>query len=144
MKRQEHLEKEFEVAYNNAVVVKNNIDLKTAIGKKELVIISEDAALYERLLKKVPKENVAAGAKNTGRILAVLGVAISVLSAGLFSFVGIPMAIAGGALGAAGLVLDDYKDYSLYLDYDKKAVIFFKVKGSPKLNLPASPQKLIR
>ena len=144
MTKQEQQERDFEEAYQKAVVVKDSVALKTAIGKKELVIISEDPVLYERLLNKMPKEKTAATAKKAGGILAVLGVAISVLSFGLFSFVGVPMAIAGGALGATGLILDDYKDYSLFLNYDKQTVIFFKVKGYPRLNLPTKRKKLIR
>ena len=140
----ERQEKEFEEAYKKAVLVKNDVELRTAIGKKELIIISEDPILYERLLNKMPKERVVAGTKKAGSLLATLGVAISVLSYGLLSFVGVPMVIAGSALGAAGCVLDDYKEYSLFLNYDKQNVIFFKIKGDPKLKLPSKSKKLIR
>ena len=144
MTKREQQEREFEEAYQKAVVVKDSVALKTAIGQKELVIISEDPILYERLLNKMPKEKTAATAKKTGGILVVLGVAISVLSFGLFSFVCVPMSIEGGALCATVLILDDYKDYSLFVNYDKQTVIFFKVKGSPRLNLPTKHKKLTR
>ena len=144
--KETEIEKAWEEAVNNAIHVTNDVDLKTAIGKKALVIISSDSTLYERLLKKMPKENVSAGGKRLGKVLVWLGAAITVLSFGAFAFVGVPMAGAGAVLGAAGLVLDDYKDYSLFLDYDNKQVAFFKVKGTPHLELPkgASPRKLVK
>lgn len=144
--KQAEIQKKWDEAAENAIHVTNKVDLKTAIGKKALVIISSDNELYERLLQKFPKENVASGAKSLGKVLMGLGAGISILSGGFFSFVGIPMAGIGAALGATGMVLDDYKDYILAMDYDKKQVIFFKVKGNPCLEMPkgASARKLTK
>jgi len=140
------MEKEWQEAVEKAVYVANTTDLKTEIGKKTLVIISTDAALYERLLQKMPKETISGGSKFLGKLLVGLGAAISILSFGLFSFIGVPMAAAGAALGVAGIALDDYKDYSLFIDYDAKTVMFLKTKGDPKLQLPSgiNPKKLIK
>ena len=144
--KQAEIQRKWEEAAENAIHVANNADLKTAIGKKALVIISSDQELYERLLQKFPKENVASGAKSLGKFLVGLGLGISILTGGFLSFVGIPMDGIGAAFGATGMVLDDYKDYILAMDYDKKQVIFFKVKGSPCLEMPknASAQKLTK
>lgn len=135
--RKRRLESEIERAPH----VNNDVDLKTAMGQKKLVIISSDPKLYERLLSKLPKENISSGSKKLGSFLVGVGVAISVASAGLFSFIGIPLAGAGAILGTTGLVLDDYKDYSLFLDYNSKEVIFVKVKGNPCLELPHGNSK---
>lgn len=135
-KKYAELEAVLEKALNNAVHVSNDLELKTAIGKKELAIISNDTVLYARLLEKIPKERVSAGSKSFGKLLVGLGAAISIMSFGLFAFIGVPMAGAGAVMGTIGIALDDYKDYSLALDYDKKEVVFLKVKGSPCLQIP--------
>lgn len=126
----------FKREYDKAVRVSNNIDLKTEMKKNSLVIISTDEKLYENLLKKFPKAKISKGAKKTGKFLTFAGVLISVLSAGFLSFVGIPMAGVGVVLGAAGLVLDDYEDYRVFINYDNKEIIFVKVKGVPRMELP--------
>jgi len=117
-----------------AVYVANNIELKTAVAKKSLFIISTDATLYAELLKKFPKEKVCKKTKTIGKVLATLGSLITVLSFGLFAFVGVPMAAAGAALGITGAALDDYKDYELFMDYDQKRVAFMKLKGTPRID----------
>ena len=79
-----------------------------------------------------------------GKVLISLGAAISILSFGAFAFIGVPIAGAGAVLGTVGIALDECKDYSLFLNYDKKEVMFVKVKGTPSLPLPKhiSPKKL--
>lgn len=145
-KKDAELEEMLRNALNNAVHVSNDLELKTAIGKKNLAIISNDIVLYARLLEKMPKEQVSSGTKSFGKLLIGLGAAISIMSFGLFSFIGVPMAAAGAVMGTIGVALDDYKDYSLVLDYDKKEVVFLKVKGSPCLKIPKgmTPKKLTK
>lgn len=140
-KKNEMLEQRFAQECARATRVNSDIDLKTAIGQKKLVIISSNQELYGRLLKKVPKENVSAGSKKLGGFLIALGTILSVATGGLFSFIGIPLAGAGAALGATGMVLDDYKDYSLFVIYEKKEVMFVKTKGTPCLELPKGTSK---
>lgn len=123
-------------AFEKAVCVDNEIDLKTEIGKKSLVIRSSDPKLYARLLGKLPKERVSVGVKGVGKLLAGFGAALTVMSFGALSFVGVPMVAMGAAVDIAGGALDDYKDYSLSMDYDNKQVIFVKIKGNPCLELP--------
>ena len=135
-KREEKKIQALKEAMDNAINVSDDLHLKTAIKQKSLVIISTDVNLYEKLLKKFPKEKVAMKTKGVGKTLTILGVLISVMSFGAFAFIGVPMAGAGVVLGAAGLVLEDYKDYSLFLDYDNMRVIFIKTEGSPSLDLP--------
>ena len=145
-RKQAELEKQWNDAVENAVHVANEVDLKTQIGKKALVIVSSDMELYTRLLQKFPKENMVSSAKSFGKGLIGLGLGISFLTGGFLSFIGIPLAGIGAAIGATGIVLEDYKDYILVMDYDNKMVTFFKVKGSPCLELPKniSPQKLTK
>lgn len=130
--RQEALRK----AIKNAKHINNDVDLKTAIGQKSLVIISSDSTLYQQLLQKFSKQKMAAKGKGWGKALAVTGVAITVLSSGILSSIGVPLIGAGAALGVTGMVLEDYKDYDLFMDYDNKQVIFVKVRGTPSLDLP--------
>lgn len=131
----EQREAAFTEAFNNSVHVTNSVDLRSEVCKKSLVIVSTEAALYEKLIERFPKAKVAKGSRTAGKVLVGLGTAITVLSFGAFSFVGIPIAGAGVALGSTGLVLDDYKDYTILMDYDEKRVIFIKTKGTPKLDV---------
>ena len=135
-KRNEELQERLDNEIKNATHVENDIDLRTAIGLKKLVIISSDLKLYERLLKKAPKESIASGSKKLGGILIGLGAFLTIATSGFLAFVGVPIAGAGAALGATGLVLDDYKDYSLFLSYSTNTVMFIKTKGTPCLELP--------
>lgn len=139
-------ERKLQMAIQNAVYVASEVELKSAIGKKELAIISTNASLYERLLKKYPKESVVSGTKRLGKWLAGIGIAISVLSFGLFSFIGLPMAGVGATIGLTGSALDDCKDYQLFLDYDKHQVLFLKTSGKPCIDLPknVSSKKLMK
>ena len=139
--KDEICEQRFAQEYERATRVHSDIELKTAIRQKKLVIISSNEELYGRLLKKLPKENISAGSKKLGGFLLVFGTVITIATAGLFSFVGIPLAGAGAALGATGMVLDDYKDYSLLVNYEKKEVVFIKTKGNPCLELPKGANK---
>lgn len=136
--KKKELEKQqaWEHALKNAKHVSNDVDLKTVIGQKSLVIISTDPVLYQRLLQKFSKEKLAGKGKAWGKALAWTGTAITVLSAGVLSSIGIPLIGAGAALGVTGMVLEDYKDYNLFLDYDNKQVVFVKVKGTPHIDLP--------
>ena len=106
------------------------------MGKKSLAIISTDANLYEKLLQKFPKALVSSKGKTCGKALAGAGLALSILSGGLFAFIGVPLIGAGAAVGGVGILLDDYKNYSIILDYDAKQVVFIKTKGEPRIELP--------
>lgn len=65
----------------------------------------------------------------------MVGAAITAASAGLFGFIGVPLAGLGLASGVAGSVLDEYKNYVLRMDYDKKQVQFIKTKGNPHVKI---------
>ena len=123
-----------EEAVKTAVSVSNDTDLKTEIAKGTLMIISTDPALYSRLLKKFPKEKVSKNTKSVGGALAAFGVLITVITAGAFSFIGLPLAGIGAAMGIAGITLDDYTDYTIGLDYDAHHTIFMKLKGDPHIS----------
>ena len=118
-------------AMKNAVYVSDDIELKSAVARNELVIISSDLKLYSNLLQKFPKEKVVKKANGLGKVLVGVGAAISILSYGLFSFIGLPIAAAGAALGVGGKVLDEYNQYSIAMDYKNKKVMFVKIKGNP-------------
>ena len=64
-------------------------------------------------------------------MLVGVGAAISILSYGLFSFIGVPIAAAGATLGVGGNMLDEYNKYSISMDYKNKKVMFVKTKGNP-------------
>ena len=130
-------------ALEKATYVSNDLQLKTEIRKKTIAIISTDIELYQKLLKKFPKEKVANKTKKTGKFLTVLGGLITVLTGGILAWIGLPIAGAGAALGLTGMALEDYNDYTLFLDYDKKQVIFLKTKGSPSIKLSKDFGKIV-
>ena len=100
--KENNLSEEYkEELMRNAVYVNNSIELKTAIAKKELVIISTDPELYERMLNKITKEEVSNASKLWGKILMGVGAFITVASFGLFSVIGLPIAGVGAALGVS-------------------------------------------
>ena len=121
-------------AISKATVVGNDTDLKTAVRKKVLAIISTDSKLYERLLKKLPKENVSIAAKGLAQPLISWGAVL--VWTGIFTIPGLIMLGSGAALEVTGLALDDARNYSIMMDYDNKRVILLKTKGKPKLDLP--------
>ena len=135
-KKQKVLIQAIEIALEKAPTVDNEIDLKSAIKMERNAIISTDQELYARLLKKVPKEKAARKTKKTGKFLAAFGTIVSVATGGVLAWIGVPIAAAGVLICGTGLVLEEYKDYSIFLDYDKKKVIFIKTKGTNSLELP--------
>ena len=140
MSKKQSLEKANNEALNKAVenapIVTNRVDLLSAVKKGELAIISTDQELYASFLKKMPKEKIARKSKTTGSVLLVLGTVITVATGGILAGVGLPMAAAGLVTGAAGLALEEFKGYSILLDYDQKRTYFIKTTGNPHLELP--------
>lgn len=123
-------------AMENAPIVTNRVELLSAVRKGELAIISVDQELYSSLLSKAPKEKVARKTKNAGSAMIVLGAVITIATGGVLAGIGLPIAGAGLVAGATGLALEEFKGYSILLDYDKKQVYFIKTKGTPSLELP--------
>ena len=134
--KQKKMIQAIEIALEQAPIVDNEIDLKSAVKMKKTAIISTERKLYARLLKKVPKEKVARKTKKTGKFLTALGAIVSVGTGGILAWIGVPIAAAGIAIGGAGIVLEEYKGYSIFLDYDNQKVIFIKTKGTNSLRLP--------
>ena len=135
-KNQKALIQAIEIALEKAPTVDNEIDLKSAIKMERNAIISTDQELYASLLKKVPKEKAARKTKKTGKFLAAFGTIVSVATGGVLAWIGVPIAAAGVLIGGTGIMLEEYKNYSIFLDYDKKKVIFIKTKGTNSLELP--------
>lgn len=133
-----------EEALSKAVYVSNDVQLKTEIRKGTSAIVSTDPLLYKRLLQKFPKEKVADTTKKTGKFFTVTGILITVLTGGVLAWIGLPIAGAGAAIGITGLTLDDYKNYTIIMDYEKNQVMFFKTKGSNSLKLSKKLNKVVR
>lgn len=125
-----------EKALENAPCVDNHVDLLTEVKKRVPAIISTEEKLYASFLKKFPREKIAKKSKATGSVLIALGAFITISSSGLLSGIGVPMALTGAAAGVAGKSLEEYKHYSIFMDYDNKRVIFLKTKGRNALDLP--------
>ena len=123
----------YEQALANKVTVSNGFALKEAVKRGDVMIVSTDQELYSKLVERFNKEKTAKTTKTAGIIVTALGVAATVATAGLFAPITLSVAAAGAISGVTGMVLDDYKEYSLSLDFDKKNVIFLKVKGTPRL-----------
>lgn len=119
-------ENEIKTALKTGVVVTNEVELKTEIAKKTPVVISTDSALYERLLQKFSKEKILDGTKTIGGLMVILGSSLSILTYGLFSFIGVPVAGIGALLGFAGSILDDFKKYNIFMDYENMQVAFIR------------------
>ena len=115
---------------SEAVHTSSDLELKTEMGKDSPIIVSNDIELYARMLKKFPQEKyrTARRAKKTGKILTALGVAVTVVTCGVFASVGLTMAGIGAAVGMTGAVLDDYPGYKLFIDYDNNRLIFVHKK----------------
>lgn len=124
-----------EEAVKNIVYVSNSLELKNAVAKESLVIVSTDVTFYEKMLKKFSKEKNAKHSKSWGKFIAATGAVIDVVTAGLFSFIGTPMIVAGMALVATGAVLDEYKEYCLYLNHSDMQVMLIKEKGNPRVRV---------
>lgn len=136
-KKEQKAQAALDAALKEAVVVNNDVELKTELGQKRLSVISNDPVLYEQLLQKFSKAQISTKGKTWGTVLTVLGAAITISTGGILWSVGVPMMGAGAAIGITGIALDDYKDYSIVVDYDKKQVIFLKTKGTPCIDLPS-------
>ena len=121
-----------EEAMRQATHVSTDVDLKTAVKKGQLVIISSNSQLYAKMLEKFPKEKVTKKVSSTGKAVASVGVLLTVATGGLL---GLPLVGGGLIAGAAGSILDDYKNYTILMDYDKKEVQFVKTKGNPHVKI---------
>lgn len=134
-KEQKRLEK-FKEALENAIYVEDDLQLKTEIKKKSMIVISTDIVLYEKFLHKFPKTKVARKTKDTGDLLTIAGILITVLTGGVLAIVGLPMAGVGVAMEVTGLAMEDYKDYEIYMNYDEKQVMFVKTGGKLSIKMP--------
>ena len=135
--------KKIEEALETAIYVSNDLELATEIKKKTIAIISTDLNLYGKLLKKFPKEKIADKTKKTGTFFTVAGILITVLTGGVLMWIGLPMAGVGAVIGVTGLALEDYKEYTLFMDYEKNQVVFLKTKGSPSIKLSKKFNKIV-
>ena len=120
----------YEQALARKVIVSDSFSLKEAVRKGEVMIVSTDQKLYAELVARFSKAETAKKAKTIGGAAITIGVVGTLLTGGLLAPV---VAAAGIASTVTGAVLDDYKNYSLSFDFEKKNVIFFKVKGKPCL-----------
>ena len=109
-----------------AVVVTDDVGLKTEMGKKKKYILSNDPELYHKMIQKFTKHKASKTTKKAGKMAFWTGVGITVLSSGILSWVGLPLAGAGAAVNVSGKALDDYKNYKLYIDYDSRAILFVR------------------
>lgn len=106
-------------ALKKAVHVSDEISLKTAIKQRELIIISSEPNLYDKMVKKFPKAKVMKNASIVSKIATGAGL--------LF-----PPLLIPGILGMIGTsAMDEFKDYDISVDYNKREVIFVKTKGNP-------------
>lgn len=121
-----------EDAMKQATYVSTDIDLKTAVQRGDLVVISTDNELYEKLLKKFPMEKVTKGVSKAGNKVAGVGVILTVATGGLL---GLPLVGYGILAKVAGNLLDDYKNHTILMDYDKRQVQFIKTKGNPHVKI---------
>lgn len=121
-----------EDAMRTAVHVSNEVDLKTAIQQGKLVIISSDRQLYAKMLEKFPLEKVSKKVSGAGKIVAGVGAALTVATGGIL---GIPLIVGGLAGNVVGNVADNYRNYVIRMDYEKKQVQFIKSKGNPHVKV---------
>lgn len=121
-----------EDAMRTAVHVSNEVDLKTAVQQDKLVIISSDSRLYAKMLEKFPMEKVSKKVSGVGKAVAGAGVLLTVTTGGIL---GVPLIGYGLLSHAIGNVADNYKNYTIRMDYDKKQVQFIKTKGKPHVKL---------
>lgn len=113
-----------EIVERDGVRTSNDLELKTELGKGTIIIISDDKELYQKMIQKFPKRKISKFAKKTGKILGFIGIGISVLTAGVLAWIGLPLAGVGAAIGITGSALDDYKHYKMVIDYDNMRLIF--------------------
>ena len=120
--------------------VDNDIDLKCAINTKKVVIISSDKKLFVELESKFKKKKAASATKKTGSFISKVGMglfAISMFIPGLNGIVlmgELAVAGVGGLSKIVGSAMDDFKNYTMIIDYENKRVLFIKVKGNPCFN----------
>lgn len=113
-----------EIIERDGVHTSNDLELKTELGKGTIIIISDDKELYSKMIQKFPKRKVSKFAKKTGKILTFLGIGLSIVTGGVLSWIGLPLAGVGAAIGITGKALDDYKHYKMLIDYDNMRLIF--------------------
>jgi hypothetical protein len=120
--------------------VDNEIDLKCAINTREVVIVSSDKALFVELEAKFKKKKASTKTKKAGSFLSKVGMglfAISLFIPGLNGVVlmgELAVAGIGGLSRLAGSAIDDFKNYTMVIDYENKRVLFVRVKGNPCFN----------
>lgn len=120
--------------------VDNEIDLKCAINTREVIIVSSDRALFIELEAKFRKKKASTKTKKAGSFLSKVGMglfAISLFFPGLNGVVlmgELAVAGIGGLSKIAGSAIDDFKNYTMVIDYEKKRVVFVRVKGVPCFN----------
>ena len=117
---------------DTATYVSDKVHLKTAVEKGETIIISTDPELYSKMLEKFPKEKMTKKSRKVGKKAAILGGVIAVIFSGT---IGLSIAAIGLALNLTGKALDDYKNYTILMDYDNMRLIFVKTKGDGKIDL---------
>lgn len=116
----------FEEMEKKAVVVTDDVGLKTEMGKEKQCILSRDPELYRKMIQKFTKHKVSRTTKGAGKVAFWTGVGITVLSSGILSGIGLPLAGAGAVANVSGRALDEYKNYRLYIDYDSRAILFVR------------------
>lgn len=121
-----------EIIERDGVHTSNDLELKTELGKGTIIIICDDKELYSKMIQKFPKRKISKFAKKTGKILTFIGIGLSVVTGGVLSWIGIPMAGIGATIGITGKALDDYKHYEMIIDYDNMRLIFVNKNKADK------------
>ena len=117
--------------------VDNELDLKCAINTREVVIVSSNKELFEELEAKFKKKKASTKTKKTGSLVSKIGMGLFTVSLFIPGLNGVvlmgELAVAGiGGLGKlAGSAMDEFKNYTMIIDYEKKRVLFVRVKGKP-------------
>lgn len=120
--------------------VNNEIDLRCAVNTREVVIVSSDTALFVELESKFKKKKASVKTKKAGSFLSKVGMglfAISLFVPGLNGVVlmgELAVAGIGGLSKLLGSAIDDFKNYTMVIDYENKRVLFVRVKGNPCFN----------
>ena len=117
--------------------IDSEIDLKCAINTREVVIVSSDSELFIELESKFKKKKFSTTAKKKGSLFSKIGVGLFAVSMFIPGVRGVvlmgELAIAGigGLSKIAGSAMDDFKNYTMVIDYENKRVIFIKTEGDP-------------
>ena len=104
--------------------VPNDLELKTEMGKQTFIIVSDDEELYHSMIQRFPKRKISQTTKKFGNVLTILGLGITIGTGGILSSIGLPLAGIGLTSKLTGGILDDYKHYEMFIDYNNKKLIF--------------------